>query len=107
MTYRLFYSVEEVAKIWKCKESKIREYCQNGTIRACHVKGAWHIDTQALDEHEHKTTGKVPYKKICIYCSDEYGTTYYYPPPGWNGKNELRNYGSCDQCEKKREALFG
>lgn len=103
MTYRIFYSVDEVAKIWNCDRNKVREYCQNKTIRAYRVEGEWQIDAQGLDEYELRTTGRVPFYQICMYCKQQYGIKYELPPKEWNGKEEILTHGVCDKCKSKSD----
>lgn len=105
---RIFYSVDEVADLWGCNRDKVREYCQTGTIRAHYVRGEWRIEAKGLDEYELRTTGRVPFKKVCMYCGKQYGVKYDKPPAGYEGKEELLQYGVCDKCELRSKAvLFG
>lgn len=108
MVRKIFYSIEEVASLWGCDRNKVREYCQTGTIRAYHVRGEWRIEAKGLDEYELRTTGRVPYYMICMYCKEQYGIKYVNSPSGYDGEGELLQYGVCDKCElKSRAVLFG
>lgn len=94
--------------MWNCDRAKVREYCQNHTIRAYHVAGKWRIDAHGLDEYELRTTGRVPFKQICMYCKEQYGIKYEIPPTGWDERMELRTHGICERCAlKSKEVLFG